>query len=272
MMIYKHRRVSLRTPTISVVRRFSAAFALSPRTGMAARCDATGWHPESRWPKLNAGLKARSTRFALAGLIAVALLQSACSKSESADTQITPVRTAIVKTIDTGSTNTYSANIQPYQQVDLAFKSSGYLVSIKQVRDADGHIRNIDQGDYVSQGTVLAVVQKDDYQQKLDQAKASLAKAQADHERAKLSFGRVSILYKAGAATQPDYDDTRAQDQATQAAVDNANAQIAEAQLALSYCDLRARRSTPGCSSAMSISEHWSAQPRAASPWRTRKR
>ena len=48
------------------------------------------------------------------------------------------------------------------------------------------------------------------------------------------------MLYKAGAATQPDYDDTRAQDQSTQAAVDNANAQIAEAQLALSYCDLRA--------------------------------
>ena len=69
-------------------------------------------------------------------------------------------------------------------------------------------MRNIDQGDYVSAGTVLAVVQKDDYQQKLDQAKASLVKAQADHERAKLSFERMSVLYKAGAATQPDYDDT----------------------------------------------------------------
>ena len=58
------------------------------------------------------------------------------------------------------------------------------------MRDADGHIRNVDQGDYISQGTVLAVVQKDQYQQKLDQAKASLAKANAEHERAKLSFGR----------------------------------------------------------------------------------
>ena len=89
-------------------------------------------------------------------------------------------------------------------------------------------------------GTVLAVVQKDQYQQKLDQAKASLAKSNAEHERAKLSFDRMTVLYKAGAATQPDYDDSRAQEQSTQAAVDNANAQIAEAQLALSYCDLRA--------------------------------
>ncbi len=87
---------------------------------------------------------------------------------------------------------------------------------------------------------MLATVQQDDYQQKLDQANAQLAKAQAEHERAKLSFDRMSALYKAGAATQPDYDDSRAQDQSTQAAVDNAKAQIAEAQLALGYCELRA--------------------------------
>ena len=87
---------------------------------------------------------------------------------------------------------------------------------------------------------MLATVQQDDYQQKLDQAKAQLARAQAEHERAKLSFGRMSALYKAGAATQPDYDDTNAQDQSTQAAVDSAKASVAEAQMALSYCELRA--------------------------------
>ena len=166
-------------------------------------------------------------------------LQVGCRKA-TAEKQPVPVRTALVSNIDTGSTNTYSANIQPYQQVDLSFKSNGYLVSIKQVRDADGHIRNIDQGDYVTKGTVLAVVQKDDYQQKLEQAKASLAHAQAEKERADLSFKRISVLYHAGAATQPDYDDTRAQVQSTQAAVDNANSQVAEAQLALGYTDLRA--------------------------------
>ena len=175
----------------------------------------------------------------LAIVAAIAAVEAGCSKAQS-DTTIVPVRTDTVRKIDTGSTNVYSANIQPYQQVDLAFQSSGYIVSIKQVRDANGHIRNIDQGDHVTGGTVLAVVQKDQYQQKLDQAKASLAKANAEHERAKLSFDRMTALYKAGAATQPDYDDTRAQEQSTQAAVDNANSQIAEAQLALSYCDLRA--------------------------------
>ena len=152
----------------------------------------------------------------------------------------TPVRTAEVQSIAAGKTNTYSANIQPYQQVDLSFKSNGYLASIRQVRDADGHIRNVDQGDYVAKGTLLATVQEDDYKEKLAQAKASLAKSQADYERAELSFGRVSKLFAAGAATKPDYDDSNAQVQSTAAAVANAKAQIAEAQIALAYCELRA--------------------------------
>jgi len=184
--------------------------------------------------------KRRSATCGLVAAVLLALWSSGCGHAGSEQAKAVPVRTAVVKNIDTGSTNTYSANIQPYQQVDLSFKSNGYLVSIRQVRDADGHIRNIDQGDYVAKGTVLANVQPDDYQQKLDQAKASLARSQAEHERAKLSFARISTLYKVGAATQPDYDDTRAQDQSTQAAVDNSLAQVAEAQLALSYCELRA--------------------------------
>ena len=163
-----------------------------------------------------------------------------CSKATSERAPLVPVRTTEVQIIDTGVGNTYSANIQPYQQVDLAFKSNGYLASIRQVRDADGHIRNIDQGDYVTKGTVLATVQQDDFRQKLAQAKAQLDKAQADHERANLSFGRISALYAVGAATKPDYDDTNAQDQSTAAAVDAAKAQVTEAQIALDYCQLKA--------------------------------
>jgi RND family efflux transporter MFP subunit len=178
-------------------------------------------------------------RLALVAVLAAVML-AGCSKETSNQPILVPVRTAEVQTIDTGVGNTYSANIQPYQQVDLAFKSNGYLASIRQVRDTDGHIRNVDQGDYVTKGTVLATVQQDDYQQKLDQAKAQLDRAQAEHERAKLSFGRIAALYKVGAATKPDYDDTNAQFQSTQAAVDSAKASVVEAQIALGYCELRA--------------------------------
>jgi len=175
----------------------------------------------------------------LAIITAVAVTLAGCVKATSEQPTLVPVRVTEVQTIDTGTANIYSANIEPYQQVDLSFKSNGYLASILQVRDAGGHMRNVDQGDYVTKGTVLATVQQDDYQQKLEQAKAQLARAQAENERAKLSFGRISALYAVGAATKPDYDDTNAQVQATQASVDNGKASVAEAEIALGYCELR---------------------------------
>jgi multidrug efflux system membrane fusion protein len=177
----------------------------------------------------------------LLGLVLASLIGAAgCRKEAAVGAAPTPVRTSEVQSIDAGFSNTYSANIQPYQQVDLSFKSNGYLASIRQVRDANGHTRNIDQGDYVSKGTVLATVQQDDFREKLAQAKASLDHSQAEYERAKLSFDRVSKLFAAGAATKPDYDDSNAQVQSTTAGVANSKAQVAEAQIALGYCELRA--------------------------------
>ncbi len=167
----------------------------------------------------------------LAALVLVGAV--GCRQGAEANKALTPVRTAAVQLIDAGSSNAYSANIQPYQQVDLSFKSNGYLASIKQVRDADGHVRNIDIGDYVTQGTVLATVQQDDFKDKLAQAKASLDRSQAENERAKLSYERTTKLFAVGAATKPDLDDATAQLASTTAAVANSKAQVSEAQIAL---------------------------------------
>ena len=167
-------------------------------------------------------------------------MTSGCRQVSSEQKPLTAVRVSEVQTVDTGTGNVYSANIQPYQQVDLAFKSNGYLVSVKQVKDANGKVRNIDQGDWVTKGTVLAVVQQDDYKERLQQATAQLDRAKANAERAKLSFDRMSVLYQAGAATKPDYDNANAQMLDTQAAVESGKASVSEAQIALAYCELRA--------------------------------
>jgi multidrug efflux system membrane fusion protein len=136
--------------------------------------------------------------------------------------------------------NTYSANIEPYAQVDLAFKSSGYIVSVRQVKGPDGRMRNVGEGDYVKKGTVLATVQEDEFKEKLSQAQAQLARAQADYDRAKLSLDRTSALYAAGAATKPDYDNATAQSDTAKASLQSAQASVTEAGIALGYCQLRA--------------------------------
>jgi RND family efflux transporter MFP subunit len=176
------------------------------------------------------------------GLLALgaALACTACNEAKSAPTLPTPVRTATVQELKVGNAARYSASIVPYTQVDLAFKSNGYVDRILQVKSVDGGMRNIDQGDWVKRGTVLALVQQQDYLDKLQQAKAQLSRSEAEYQKAKLSFDRTSTLYAAQAATKPDLDNAQAQLDSTTASVSSSKAQISEAQVALDYCSLRA--------------------------------
>jgi RND family efflux transporter MFP subunit len=174
---------------------------------------------------------------ALAVLCAV---QMGCSRAASEPRQLTPVRISAVQAISTAAGTRFSANIIPNAQVDLAFKSGGYVQSIAQARGADGRIRNVDIGDWVHRGEVLAVVRQKDYSDQRDQAKAQLARAQADFEHAKLSFDRTSKLYAAQSATKPDYDGAKAQYDSADAAVKNAQAVLDQAQTALADSTLRA--------------------------------
>lgn len=185
-------------------------------------------------------------RFEKKQIIALALAslvsgsQTACTKAESEQHTLTPVRISQVQKLATGSETKYSANIIPNAQVDLAFKSGGYVQSIRQVRGADGRIRNVDTGDWVTKGTVLAVVRQQDYVDQREQATAQLARAQADFEHAQLNFDRTSKLYSAQSATKPDYDNAKAQLDSSTAAVNNAKAVLAQAQTALNDSSLRA--------------------------------
>jgi len=147
---------------------------------------------------------------------------------------------AQVQNISTGSETRYSANIVPNAQVDLAFKSGGYVVSIRQVQGVDGRLRSIDTGDWVTRGTVLAVVRQQDYADRREQAQAQLARAQADYDHAKLSFDRTSNLYSTQSATKPEFDQARAQYDSSIAGLNNAKAALAEAQTAMDDSSLRA--------------------------------
>ena len=171
-------------------------------------------------------------------LIAVGLAfgVSSCHEAGSEPKPATPVRVAEVTAIRAGNAIRYSANIVPYAQVDLAFKSGGYVTSIRQVKG----VRNVDAGDWVKKDTVLAVVDQQDYLNKLEQAKAQLERAQAEYEKAKLSFDRTDALYGSKSATTPDHDSAKAQLDSTAATVTSAEAQLSDAQIALGYCSLRA--------------------------------
>jgi RND family efflux transporter MFP subunit len=164
----------------------------------------------------------------------------ACRRETPVGTIPLPVHAAVVQMLSVDTSTKYSANIVPYAQVDLSFKSNGYVERIYQVKNPGGGTRNVDQGDWVPKGTVLALVSQQDYLDKLQQAQAQLARGQAEQEKAKLSFDRVSSLYSTQSATKPDYDSAKAQMESTNASVSGAQAQVSEAKVALDYCSLRA--------------------------------
>jgi RND family efflux transporter MFP subunit len=172
--------------------------------------------------------------------LGLAFALTACQEAGSAPKIPTPVRIATVNSIRAGNAVRYSANIIPYAQVDLAFKSGGYVKSIRQVKGVDGRIRNIDAGDWVTKDTVLALVDQQDYVNKLEQAKAQLERSQAEYDKSKLAFDRTDALYGSKSATKPEYDSAKAQLDSTAAGVTSAKAQIGDAQIALGYCSLRA--------------------------------
>ncbi len=128
----------------------------------------------------------------------------------------------------------YSANIEPMKQVEVAFKVSGYVDQILQTRGVDGRMHDVQAGDTVTPGTVLARVRQSDYAVKVSQAesqaaeaksglesgqsqfadaqasvassRAQLTEAEAALGKAGLDFDRAKNLFASQSMTKADYD------------------------------------------------------------------
>src|SRR5712691_4574082 len=139
-----------------------------------------------------------------------------------------------------GESLRYSASIFPYAQVDLMFRSSGYVTSVRQVRGGDGRARDIGTGDYVEKNLTLAHIRREDLQNQVAQAQAQVDQAAAQHNKADQDFQRAKALYLTQSLTKPDFDHSEEAFSATQAAMDNAKAALLQAQLLLGDADLKA--------------------------------
>jgi multidrug efflux pump subunit AcrA (membrane-fusion protein) len=152
----------------------------------------------------------------------------------------TPVRIEPVEMFTPTTGERYSASMLPDRQVTLAFKVGGFVEAIFELTGADGRKRNVDIGDVVPQGTVLARIRTQDYQFAVSQtssqvqqarqaqqtAQAQLAQAQAGAAKAALDFQRAEALLADKALTKPDYDAAKAQYDSTRAQVQAAQSQI----------------------------------------------
>lgn len=177
----------------------------------------------------------------MAGLFALMAAMAGCQR----DAQIpakspAPVRVAEVILYASPEGLRYSASVVPFAQAGLSFKSPGYVTNIQQVVGADRRRRNVGTGDYVVRGDVLAQIRQQDLKNQVDQAAAQVSQAVAQHVQAEQGYDDAKALYATQSLTRPDFDQAQAKFDSTLGAVNQANAGLHQAQLALNDSDLKA--------------------------------
>ena len=113
---------------------------------------------------------------------------------------IRPVKTVTLRSNGKGGLWQYYGTLQGGKRVDLSFRVSGPVRSIR-----------VDKGASVRKGQILATLDPRDYQTQLKQAQAQQSQAQAQYENAKADFTRYENLYKQKVIPRSTYDTYKTQ-------------------------------------------------------------
>jgi RND family efflux transporter MFP subunit len=160
-------------------------------------------------------------------IVAALLAASAACGDDDPPPPTLPVPVTVIRVGDGGgamSETRYSGSINADASVDVAFRVSGVVEEITQVRGADGRLRNLQDGDPVRRGAPLARLRQVEFRDQLSDADASLRQSQADFERA-------SQLYENRSVSKADYDAAYARYTASRARQSQAELSVRDATL-----------------------------------------
>ena len=134
-----------------------------------------------------------------------------------------PVTTAGTSTADMQST--YPAAIKGIQDVEIRPKAQGFLTQI-----------NVREGQTVSAGQVLFVIDNETYQAQVRQAQAAVNAAQQQCNTAKLTYDNSKQLHEKRVIGDYELQTSQNSYESAQAQLAQAQAALASAKEALSYC------------------------------------
>lgn len=131
------------------------------------------------------------------------------------------------------------------QSVTPYLEATGSTVAVNDttlIARIAGFIQEIDykDGDSVKEGDVLFVIEPEPYQLALEQAQAEQASAVASAKNSQADYDRQATLLQKGFATQQDMDKSAAQREADVAKQQQSAADLKQAQLNLSYTQVKA--------------------------------
>jgi len=126
---------------------------------------------------------------------------------------------------------TIPAEFRPYLQVELHAKVSGYLEQI-----------NVDIGDRVKAGQLLARLEVPELKNELDRAIAAEQKAEADYKDAHLNYTRLVAVNREhpNLVAQQELDTAEAKDGTTTAAIAGAKAEVGRYKTLMNYTRITA--------------------------------
>jgi multidrug efflux system membrane fusion protein len=166
------------------------------------------------------------------GCLAAVFLLAApggCSRRAAAKRTPPPVPVLVAQAAEKGMPVQIRAigNVMPFARVVIRSQITGQLEGV--------HFR---EGQEVRQGDLLFTIDPRPAQAALDQARANLARDEAQLENARFAYDRARLLFESKYASQEDFDNARAAMDALQATVLASRAAITNAALNLDYTTL----------------------------------
>ena len=169
----------------------------------------------------------------LAVIALVVLRLTTGAKTDTVRTRVVTVGIALPIREDIDIRLAYTADISPYQVVNIFSRVDGYIATL-----------HVDKGDFVKTNQLLVEIDHTDYHHAVNQAKANLsaAKAKVAQQDAvlrntKLTFDRMQTLIKDQFVSQQDLDNAQVNLDAARAAQDSLQAQVNQMEVALAQSE-----------------------------------
>lgn len=163
-------------------------------------------------------------------ILALALL-SGCGEKKEASSQAPPPAVGVVNVMEKAVTPgaSFVGRVEAIKKVDVRARVQGFLEK-----------RLFTEGQDVKEGDSLFLIERAQYEAQVDQAKADLARAEAEAANTGLQLRRAQELLRTNNIPAATVDERAAADRKAQAGVLEAKAALRQAEINLSYTEINA--------------------------------
>jgi RND family efflux transporter MFP subunit len=163
-------------------------------------------------------------------IIGLIIALASCQKEKGkVETEPQDIEVAEVKIDSVTLHQDYPGYLTANDEVNLVARVNGYLTA-----------KTYHSGQFVHRGTVLFVIESDQYSDAVKQAKAQLANAKATCEYATNNYKAMTKALQSDAVSQMEVLQAKSDMETAQASIQNAEAALRTAQTTYSYCTVRA--------------------------------